>query len=176
MKRSMFTLKSGRKYKILSQNGNNMQVYTYEGTNGRANAIGWINVATTNSNNTNNNVNDTNVPSNTVVKPKEVLTVLEGNPIKNTFPIYTSLTSGKILRYMSVDECKRVEDNCYFLDIFVHDNGYTSVVYTGPGTNGYKTIYVRTEDISLNGNLARVASLPEKLLPMICLYTQMPTN
>lgn len=162
MKRSMFTLKSGRKYKILSQNGNNMQVYTYEGTNGRANAIGWINVATTNSNNTNNNVNDTNVPSNTVVKPKEVLTVLEGNPIKNTFPIYTSLTSGKILRYMSVDECKRVEDNCYFLDIFVHDNGYTSVVYTGPGTNGYKTIYVRTEDISLNGNLARVASLPEK--------------
>lgn len=162
MKRSMFTLKSGRKYKILSQNGNNMQVYTYEGTNGRANAIGWINVATTNINNTNNNVNDTNVPSNTVVKPKEVLTVLEGNPIKNTFPIYTSLTSGKILRYMSVDECKRVEDNCYFLDIFVHDNGYTSVVYTGPGTNGYKTIYVRTEDISLNGNLARVASLPEK--------------
>lgn len=162
MKRSMFTLKSGRKYKILSQNGNNMQVYTYEGTNGRANAIGWINVATTNSNNTNNNVNDTNVPSNTVVNPKEVLFLLEGNPIKNTFPIYTSLTSGKILRYMSVDECRRVEDNCYFLDICVHDNGYTSVVYTGPGTSGHKKIYVKTEDISLNGNLARVASLPEK--------------
>ena len=162
MKRSMFTLKSGRKYKILSQNGNNMQVYTYEGTNGRANAIGWINVATTNSNNTNNNVNDTNVPSNTVVNPKEVLFLLEGNPIKNTFPTYTSLTSGKILRYMSVDECRRVEDNCYFLDICVHDNGYTSVVYTGPGTSGHKKIYVKTEDISLNGNLARVASLPEK--------------
>lgn len=162
MKRSMFTLKSGRKYKILSQNGNNMQIYTYEGTNGRANAIGWINVATTNSNNTNNNVNDTNVPSNTVVNPKEVLFLLEGNPIKNTFPTYTSLTSGKILRYMSVDECKRVEDNCYFLDICVHDNGYTSVVYTGPGTSGHKKIYVKTEDISLNGNLARVASLPEK--------------
>lgn len=162
MKRSMFTLKSGRKYKILSQNGNNMQIYTYEGTNGRANAIGWINVATTNSNNTNNNVNDTNVPSNTVVNPKEVLFLLEGNPIKNTFPTYTSLTSGKILRYMSVDECRRVEDNCYFLDICVHDNGYTSVVYTGPGTSGHKKIYVKTEDISLNGNLARVASLPEK--------------
>lgn len=162
MKRSMFTLKSGRKYKILSQNGNNMQIYTYEGTNGRANAIGWINVATTNSNNTNNNVNDTNVPSNTVVNPKEVLFLLEGNPIKNTFPTYTSLTSGKILRYMSVDECRRVEDNCYFLDICVHDNGYASVVYTGPGTSGHKKIYVKTEDISLNGNLARVASLPEK--------------
>lgn len=162
MKRSMFTLKSGRKYKILSQNGNNMQIYTYEGTNGRANAIGWINVATTNSNNTNNNVNDTNVPSNTVVNPKEVLFLLEGNPIKNTFPTYTSLTSGKILRYMSVDECRRVEDNCYFLDICVHDNGYASVVYTGLGTSGHKKIYVKTEDISLNGNLARVASLPEK--------------
>ena len=162
MKRSMFTLKSGRKYKILSQNGNNMQIYTYEGTNGRANAIGWINVASTNSNNTNNNINDTNVPSNTVVNPKEVLFLLEGNPIKNTFPTYTSLTSGKILRYMSVDECRRVEDNCYFLDICVHDNGYTSVVYTGAGTSGHKKIYVKTEDISLNGNLARVASLPEK--------------
>lgn len=149
----MFALSSGTNYKVLQENGTKKLICKFDGVNSASNAVGWVNIAA-NSN--------TNVPSNTVVKPKEVLTVLEGNPIKNTFPIYTSLTSGKILRYMSVDECKRVEDNCYFLDIFVHDNGYTSVVYTGPGTNGYKTIYVRTEDISLNGNLARVASLPEK--------------
>lgn len=155
----MFALSSGTNYKVLQENGTKKLICKFDGVNSASNAVGWVNIA---ANSNTNNGGNTNVPSNTVVKPKEVLTVLEGNPIKNTFPIYTSLTSGKILRYMSVDECKRVEDNCYFLDIFVHDNGYTSVVYTGPGTNGYKTIYVRTEDISLNGNLARVASLPEK--------------
>lgn len=155
----MFALSSGTNYKVLQENGTKKLICKFDGVNSASNAVGWVNIA---ANSNTNNGGNTNVPSNTVVKPKEVLTVLEGNPIKNTFPIYTSLTSGKILRYMSVDECRRVEDNCYFLDIFVHDNGYTSVVYTGPGTNGYKTIYVRTEDISLNGNLARVASLPEK--------------
>lgn len=155
----MFALSSGINYKVLQENGTKKLICKFDGVNSASNAVGWVNIA---ANSNTNNGGNTNVPSNTVVNPKEVLVVLEGNPIKNTFPIYTSLTSGKILRYMSVDECRRVEDNCYFLDIFVHDNGYTSVVYTGPGTNGYKTIYVRTEDISLNGNLARVASLPEK--------------
>ena len=155
----MFALSSGIDYKVLQENGTKKLICKFDGVNSASNAVGWVNIA---ANSNTNNGGNTNVPSNTVVNPKEVLVVLEGNPIKNTFPIYTSLTSGKILRYMSVDECRRVEDNCYFLDIFVHDNGYTSVVYTGPGTNGYKTIYVRTEDISLNGNLARVASLPEK--------------
>lgn len=155
----MFALSSGINYKVLQENGTKKLICKFDGVNSNTNAVGWVNIA---ANSNTNNGGNTNVPSNTVVNPKEVLVVLEGNPIKNTFPIYTSLTSGKILRYMSVDECRRVEDNCYFLDIFVHDNGYTSVVYTGPGTNGYKTIYVRTEDISLNGNLARVASLPEK--------------
>ena len=155
----MFALSSGINYKVLQENGTKKLICKFDGVNSASNAVGWVNIA---ANSNTNNGDNTNVPSNTVVNPKEVLVVLEGNPIKNTFPIYTSLTSGKILRYMSVDECRRVEDNCYFLDIFVHDNGYTSVVYTGPGTNGYKTIYVRTEDISLNGNLARVASLPEK--------------
>lgn len=155
----MFALSSGINYKVLQENGTKKLICKFDGVNSNTNVVGWVNIA---ANSNTNNGGNTNVPSNTVVNPKEVLVVLEGNPIKNTFPIYTSLTSGKILRYMSVDECRRVEDNCYFLDIFVHDNGYTSVVYTGPGTNGYKTIYVRTEDISLNGNLARVASLPEK--------------
>lgn len=159
MTKQMFSLPSGTNYKVLEENGTKKLICKFDGVNSATNAVGWVNIA---ANNNTNNGGSTNVPNNTVVKPKEVLVVLEGNPIKNTFPIYTSLTSGKILRYMSVDECRRVEDNCYFLDIFVHDNGYTSVVYTGPGTNGYKTIYVRTEDISLNGNLARVASLPEK--------------
>ena len=159
MTKQMFSLPSGTNYKVLEENGTKKLICKFYGVNSATNAVGWVNIA---ANNNTNNGGSTNVPNNTVVKPKEVLVVLEGNPIKNTFPIYTSLTSGKILRYMSVDECRRVEDNCYFLDIFVHDNGYTSVVYTGPGTNGYKTIYVRTEDISLNGNLARVASLPEK--------------
>ncbi len=157
--KQMFSLQSGSNYKVLEENGTKKLICKFDGVNSNTNAVGWVNIA---ANSNINNGGNTNVPSNTVVNPKEVLVVLEGNPIKNTFPIYTSLTSGKILRYMSVDECRRVEDNCYFLDIFVHDNGYTSVVYTGPGTNGYKTIYVRTEDISLNGNLARVASLPEK--------------
>lgn len=155
----MFALSTGTNYKVLQENGTKKLICKFDGVNSTINAVGWVNIAI--SNNTNNGGN-TNVPSNTVVNPKEVLFVLEGNPIKNTFPTYTSLTSGKILRYMSVDECRRVEDNCYFLDICVHDNGYTSVVYTGPGTSGHKKIYVKTEDISLNGNLARVASLPEK--------------
>lgn len=63
------------------------------------------------------------------VQPKEVLSVMIGNPIKNQIPVYTSLTSGKIARYFNVNEVGHCESNAYFLDVTIYNNGYTEVTY-----------------------------------------------
>lgn len=97
------------------------------------------------------------------VQPKEVLSVMIGNPIKNQIPVYTSLTSGKIARYFNVSEVGHCENNAYFLDVTIYDNGYAEVTYFNKQYKDIK-IYVKASDLSTGSGMYRVNSLPVKTI------------
>ena len=105
------------------------------------------------------------------VQPKEVLSVMIGNPIKNQIPVYTSLTSGKIARYFNVSEVGHCENNAYFLDVTIYNNGYAEVTYFNKQYKDIK-IYVKASDLSTGSGMYRVNSLPVKTISMSTpLYT-----
>ena len=97
------------------------------------------------------------------VQPKEVLSVMIGNPIKNQIPVYTSLTSGKIARYFNVNEVGHCESNAYFLDVTIYNNGYAEVTYFNKQYKDIK-IYVKASDLSNGSRMYRVNSLPVKMI------------
>lgn len=97
------------------------------------------------------------------VQPKEVLSVMIGNPIKNQIPVYTSLTSGKIARYFNVNEVGHCESNAYFLDVTIYNNGYAEVTYFNKQYKDIK-IYVKASDLSTGSRMYRVNSLPVKMI------------
>lgn len=97
------------------------------------------------------------------VQPKEVLYVMIGNPLKSEIPIYTSLTSGKVARYFNVNEVGHGEDNAYFLDIYIYNNGYAEVTYFDKQYKDRK-IYVKASDLSTGSGMYRVNSLPVKTI------------
>lgn len=90
---------------------------------------------------------------------KEVLYVMIGNPLKSEIPIYTSLTSGKVARYFNVNEVGHGEDNAYFLDIYIYNNGYAEVTYFDKQYKDRK-IYVKASDLSMGSGVFRVNNLP----------------
>lgn len=93
------------------------------------------------------------------VQPKEVLYAMIGNPLKSEIPIYTSLTSGKVARYFNVNEVGHGEDNAYFLDIYIYNNGYAEVTYFDKQYKDRK-IYVKASDLSMGSGVFRVNNLP----------------
>ena len=93
------------------------------------------------------------------VQPKEVLYVMIGNPLKSEIPIYTSLTSGKVARYFNVNEVGHGEDNAYFLDIYIYNNGYAEATYFDKQYKDRK-IYVKASDLSMGSGVFRVNNLP----------------
>lgn len=97
------------------------------------------------------------------VQPKEVLSVMIGNPIKNQIPVYTSLTSGKIARYFNVNEVGHCESNAYFLDVTIYNNGYAEVTYFNKQYKDIK-IYVKASDLSTGSGMYHVNSLPVKMI------------
>ena len=106
-----------------------------------------------------------------IVQPKEVLSVMIGNPIKNQIPVYTSLTSGKIARYFNVSEVGHCENNAYFLDVTIYNNGYAEVTYFNKQYKDIK-IYVKASDLSTGSGMYCVNSLPVKTISMSTpLYT-----
>lgn len=93
------------------------------------------------------------------VQPKEVLYAMIGNPLKSQIPVYTSLTSGKVARYFNVSEVGHGEDNAYFLDIYIYNNGYAEATYFDKQYKDRK-IYVKASDLSTGSGVFRVNNLP----------------
>ena len=110
----------------------------------------------------NTSARSTNTTARTV-QPKEVLYAMIGNPLKSEIPIYTSLTSGKVARYFNVNEVGHREDNAYFLDIYIYNNGYAEVTYFDKQYKDRK-IYVKASDLSMGSGMYRVNSLPVKTI------------
>lgn len=106
----------------------------------------------------NTSARSTNTTARTV-QPKEVLYAMIGNPLKSQIPVYTSLTSGKVARYFNVSEVGHGEDNAYFLDIYIYNNGYAEATYFNKQYKDRK-IYVKASDLSTGSGVFRVNNLP----------------
>lgn len=106
----------------------------------------------------NTSARSTNTTARTV-QPKEVLYAMIGNPLKSQIPVYTSLTSGKVARYFNVSEVGHGEDNAYFLDIYIYNNGYAEATYFDKQYKDRK-IYVKASDLSTGSGVFRVNNLP----------------
>lgn len=143
--KAIHKLAKGKTYKVLYQQGNKKQIYAFG--RGQHTAIGWINDVGNNDN---------------VIKPKELLLINLGNPIVSSIPIYSSLTSNVISKYVNANDIWSNMNNCKFMDVTIFDNGFAKIT-TIDKNNKYIDLYIKHSVLTPSGNLKNINSLPTQV-------------